>query len=343
MSKIQIGSSLDLPVISKKLFWASLGAGFIFIGLVPAWVLHRFNSFTTLFFITWIVLAFWLSLVVSYPRTRVMEDGVLIKNIFTRRRKSYKWTEFKAFVIIFSFATGRKFLLLYLGFQEKVIQIGLGKRPPEDVSAFLTKTAKLIEKGKPKGEYCKYHIKEPAHYICDKCGATLCHTCVETKRYSTVSFELSCLVCFYKQFYKMSRVALIIGICFGIFPTILPYQNNSWALYLIALGILIAPIFLSISLGATLANFRRLQGMEERNINFDYEGKYRLNRILIIINVAFTAIALIRLILVREPYYIESIAYFQFQYAFIPFILLHQGLFWIVFLKFKPKLFSSHQ
>ncbi len=48
MSEIQVGNSLDLPMVSKKLYWATLGALFIFIGLVPLFL--EVNNTGKLFF-----------------------------------------------------------------------------------------------------------------------------------------------------------------------------------------------------------------------------------------------------------------------------------------------------
>jgi len=343
--KIRMGSSLDIPIISKKIYWATLGPLFIFIGAIPllmeAFLLGIYNTltFVIIFFVGWIFISLWLFVVVSVPRTKVLKEGLRVRSTFLRRGRSYKWGEFKAFTINQKYLTGRFFLFLYLLSKDGHIQVGLGKQNPESVSSFLRQTAELPERGPIEEENCIYHPQESAIASCEGCGAFICRNCFEYKIYAYIlSFAphldvtLACLPCYYNQYRKGSKVALLIGFIFGIFILALPYYD--WILLFNSINAIVAPIFLGVALGAFLANRKRLHLMEAREIAFPYEEEKSLNKLYLLTSIILSIIIPLRLTFLGTFYWATST--FHFHISTIVFIVIHQILQWMVYLKFRP-------
>ena len=343
--EIRIGSSLDVPIISKKIYWATLGPLFIFIGAIPLLMetflpgKYSILTFAIIFFVGWIFISLWLFMVVSVPRTKVLKEGLHIRSTFLRRGRSYKWGEFESFSINQKYLTGRFFLFLYLLSKDGHVQVGLGKQNPESVSFFLRKTAELLERGAIEEENCINHPQESAIASCEGCGAFICRNCFEYKIYAYflsfaphLNVDLACLPCFYKQYRKGSKVALLIGFILGIFILALPYYD--WILLFNSINAIIAPIFLGVALGAFLANRKRLYLMEAREIPFPYEEEKRINKLYLFTLVILSIIIPFRLAFLGTFYWATST--FHFHVSTIVFIVIHQFLQWAVYLKFRP-------
>lgn len=332
---LEVNDTLDIPVFSKGLYWGSLGALFVLIGAIPLLLMHNYSfiPFAVTFLVIWLLIAFWLFAVVCYPRTKLLDDGVVVRSLFTLQKKYYKWYEIKAFAINQEGVMGYYFL--YLHTQNKLFKIGIGRRNPEEIQSFLQERPHFIERRKPEGEFCKYHKEEPAYILCDQCGMPICQRCIESQTYSDTDYQLSCLPCFYKQFFRMTRISLIIGGVFGSFILIFPYENYEWVLFLIS-GDLLGGIFLSIGLATAIGNSLRLREMQRREIEFDYEKQFLLTKWLIIILIIIPVTIIIRLLFVLILDNLEGGTIFNFLPVLILFLALHQGLFWPILLKFKP-------
>jgi hypothetical protein len=343
--EIQVGSSIDIPIITKKIYWATLGALFIFIGAVPL-LMETFMPgkysmliFAIIFFVIWLLISVWLFLIVSVPRTRVLEDGLYVRSIFLRRGKWYGWTTLEAFSITQMHLTGRFFLFLYLPSQDGRVKFGLGKRDPKLVSKFLRQSAKLVERGSIEGVSCVYHPQKPAIASCERCGAFICRDCYGSKIYSYflsnaphLTIDLACMPCIYKQYKKGSKLTLYLGLISGIFLLALPY--NGWVLGFNSINAILAPIFLGVAIGVFLANKKRLKLIKVRVNSFNYEQEDRLTNIYLVTSLILSMLIPIRLIFLGT---LSWAGYtFDFTLSTIPFVIIHQCLQWIVYLKLRP-------
>lgn len=150
---LQKNESLDIPKMSKRVFWVVLGPEFILIGSLLLLVL-LFSSNQWLFnfkylipsifwLVLWQLVTFGLFNSFCYPKTKILEEGLKIWNT------NYLWEDFSAFEIQkertwTSYATTtRVMLILYLKSNAEPIKVDLGKRNPDSIQPYLQKRIRL--------------------------------------------------------------------------------------------------------------------------------------------------------------------------------------------------------
>ncbi|NVM27310.1 MAG: hypothetical protein HWN65_00600 [Candidatus Helarchaeota archaeon] len=144
---LRINESLDIPRMSKFVFWIALGSGLVIIGLLPLLFVMfpiiqplftpEYLAFPVCWLGLWLLAALGLFHSICYPKTKIIEGGLMIGGT------SYRWEEFSAFKIQrerswTSYATVTKnFLFLYLKSNTEPMKIDLGKRNPTIIQNFL--------------------------------------------------------------------------------------------------------------------------------------------------------------------------------------------------------------
>ena len=88
-TQIRINESIEIPYLSKKAYWLSLGPLFLLIGIIffiigPDLALKNLGYFNIAIFklIFWILFDIMLYLILCATRTKVVKNGVVIEKIF---------------------------------------------------------------------------------------------------------------------------------------------------------------------------------------------------------------------------------------------------------------------
>ncbi len=146
-SSLQLNGSLDVPQMSKSIYWITLGPLLMLIGWMPfvfQWIGIIKLPFNPIDFAAgclwlglWGLAAVGLYSICCRPKTKNLREGLMI------RGEIYRWEEFNAFKIQQEriFVQGpiitREILFLHLLRKQEPIRVNLGKRNPAIIRNFL--------------------------------------------------------------------------------------------------------------------------------------------------------------------------------------------------------------